>query len=57
MAALDGAALVVTRQADWQESGAQRASSLPEALALAQQSGSTTAWVCAWGRLNMPPTT
>ena len=37
--------IVVTRQADWQESGAQRASSLPEALALAQQSGSTTAWV------------
>ena len=37
--------IVVTRQADWQESGARRASSLPEALALAQQSGNTTAWV------------
>ncbi len=36
--------IVVTRQADWHENGAQRASSLREALSMAEQS-SATAWV------------
>ena len=39
--------IVITRQGDWRASGALRASSLDEALALAQRgnSAATTAWV------------
>jgi dihydrofolate reductase len=37
--------IVVTRQADWQAEGAQRAASLQEALALCEQPGVETAWV------------
>lgn len=37
--------IVVTRQADWHEIGAQRASSLREALSFAEQSGIATAWI------------
>ncbi|AEB83845.1 dihydrofolate reductase [Alicycliphilus denitrificans] len=36
--------IVVTRQADWNEIGAQRASSLREALSVAEQTGSE-AWI------------
>ncbi len=37
--------IVVTRQADWNESGAQRASSLRDALQIAEQSNAPTVWV------------
>jgi len=37
--------IVVTRQQDWNEIGAQRASSLPEALLFAEQTGTATAWI------------
>lgn len=36
--------IVVTRQADWHENGTQRASSLREALSIAEQSNTTT-WI------------
>ena len=37
--------IVVTRQDDWSEMGAQRSSSLREALQMAEQSNPTTVWV------------
>jgi dihydrofolate reductase len=37
--------IVVTRQADWHENGTQRASNLREALSIAEQTGTSTAWV------------
>ena len=37
--------IVVTRQADWHENGAQRASSLRDALQMAEQSNPATVWV------------
>ena len=37
--------IVVTRQPDWSEVGAQRASDLHEALQIAEQSNPTTVWV------------
>ena len=37
--------IVVTRQDDWNENGAQRASSLREALQIAEQSNPATVWV------------
>ncbi len=37
--------IVVTRQEAWNEIGAQRASSLREALSFAEQTGSDTAWI------------
>ncbi|MBS0293489.1 MAG: dihydrofolate reductase [Proteobacteria bacterium] len=37
--------IVVTRQADWHEIGAQRASNLREALLFAEQTATTTAWI------------
>ncbi|MFT3815103.1 MAG: dihydrofolate reductase [Acidovorax sp.] len=37
--------IVVTRQADWSQNGTQRASSLREALSIAEQTGAATAWV------------
>ena len=37
--------IVVTRQEDWNEMGAQRASSLREALQIAEQSNPATVWV------------
>jgi len=37
--------IVVTRQVDWQQDGAQRASSLEDALQLAAQSTPATVWV------------
>ena len=37
--------IVVTRQDDWNENGAQRASSLREALQIAEQSSAATVWV------------
>lgn len=37
--------LVITRQPDWHENGAQRMPSLREALSTAEQTGAATAWV------------
>ena len=37
--------IVVTRQPDWNETGAQRSSSLREALQIAEQSSPITVWV------------
>ena len=37
--------IVVTRQADWDENGTQRSSSLGEALQIAEQTGTQTVWV------------
>ncbi len=37
--------IVITRQPDWNENGAQRATDLREALSTAEQSGAATAWV------------
>ncbi|OJU89478.1 MAG: dihydrofolate reductase [Burkholderiales bacterium 66-5] len=37
--------IVITRQPDWNQNGAQRASGLREALSTAEQSGTATAWV------------
>jgi len=37
--------IVVTRQDDWNEMGAQRSSSLREALQIAEQSNPATVWV------------
>ena len=37
--------IVVTRQDDWNENGAQRASSLRDALQIAEQSNPATVWV------------
>ncbi len=37
--------IVITRQTDWNENGAQRASSLREALQIAEQSNPATVWV------------
>ena len=37
--------IVVTRQESWSETGAQRSSSLREALQMAEQSNAPTAWV------------
>ena len=37
--------IVITRQPDWNQNGAQRASGLREALSTAEQSGPATAWV------------
>ncbi len=37
--------IVVTRQPDWDETGAQRASSLRKALQIAEQSNARTVWV------------
>ena len=43
--------IVVTRQGDWQATGAQRAGSLDEALDLAQRAGAATAWVIGGAQL------
>ena len=37
--------IVITRQTDWHQNDVQRASSLREALSLAEQTKTTTAWV------------
>ena len=37
--------IVITRQTDWNEDGAQRASSLRESLQIAEQSNPATVWV------------
>lgn len=37
--------IVVTRQADWDETGVQRSSSLDDALQIAEQLGTPTVWV------------
>ena len=37
--------IVITRQPDWSENGARRATGLREALSAAEQSGTATAWV------------
>jgi len=37
--------IVITRQPDWNETGAQRASSLRDALQIAEQSNPATVWV------------
>lgn len=37
--------IVITRQPDWHQNGAQRSCSLREALSFAEQTGSATAWV------------
>ncbi|GAA3993811.1 dihydrofolate reductase [Comamonas faecalis] len=43
--------LVITRQPDWHADGAQRAASLAQALELARQSGTATAWVIGGGQV------
>ena len=37
--------IVITRQTDWHETGAQCASSLRQALSIAEQTQATTAWI------------
>lgn len=43
--------IVVTRQEDWEEKGVLRASSLREALSLAEHAGAATAWVIGGAQL------
>ena len=43
--------LVITRQQDWHENGAQRMPSLREALLFAEQNGAKTAWVIGGGQI------
>lgn len=43
--------IVVTRQDDWQDAGAERAASLDEALALASTGGPERIWVIGGGQL------
>ena len=43
--------IVITRQADWSENGAQRASSLAEALQLCEQDAPATVWVMGGGQI------
>ena len=43
--------IVITRQTDWSENGAQRASSLREALQLCEQAAPATVWVIGGGQI------
>ena len=43
--------IVITRQSDWSENGAQRASSLPEALQLCEYDTAATVWVIGGGQI------